>query len=70
MADPIPELLVPGKGCRSLEAELPATRDWPEASGNDVEVIGAVEAMLEIVIAESPKKPVLTTFITPRTNSS
>jgi alkylation response protein AidB-like acyl-CoA dehydrogenase len=33
------------------------------------QLIGAVEAMLEIVTAESPKKPVLTTFITPRTNS-
>jgi alkylation response protein AidB-like acyl-CoA dehydrogenase len=31
--------------------------------------IGVVEAMLEIVRAESSKKPVLTTFITPRTNS-
>ncbi|MFD2138627.1 hypothetical protein ACFSLT_31195 [Novosphingobium resinovorum] len=33
------------------------------------QLIGAVEAMLEIVTAESPGKPVLTTFITPRTNS-
>ena len=33
------------------------------------QLIGAVEAMLEIVSAESSKKPVLTTFITPRTNS-
>ena len=33
------------------------------------QLIGAVEAMLEIVTAEAPKKPVLTTFITPRTNS-
>jgi alkylation response protein AidB-like acyl-CoA dehydrogenase len=33
------------------------------------QLIGAVEAMLEIVSAESGKKPVLTTFITPRTNS-
>lgn len=33
------------------------------------QLIGAVEAMLEIVTAESPSKPVLTTFITPRTNS-
>lgn len=33
------------------------------------QLIGAVEAMLEIVTAESSKKPVLTTFITPRTNS-
>lgn len=33
------------------------------------QLIGAVEAMLEIVIAEAPKKPVLTTFITPRTES-
>ncbi len=31
--------------------------------------IGAAEAMLEIVRSESAKKPVLTTFITPRTNS-
>ena len=33
------------------------------------QLLGAVEAMLEIVTAEEPKKPVLTTFITPRTNS-
>ena len=33
------------------------------------QLLGAVEAMLEIVTAEAPKKPVLTTFITPRTNS-
>lgn len=33
------------------------------------QLIGAVEAMLEIVSAESSKKPVLTTFVTPRTNS-
>lgn len=33
------------------------------------QLIGAVEAMLEIVTAEAPKKPVLTTFITPRTAS-
>ncbi|WP_404476546.1 acyl-CoA dehydrogenase [Novosphingobium sp. BL-52-GroH] len=33
------------------------------------QLVGAVEAMLEIVTAESAKKPVLTTFITPRTNS-
>lgn len=33
------------------------------------QLIGAVEAMLEIVSAEAAKKPVLTTFITPRTNS-
>jgi len=33
------------------------------------QLIGAVEAMLEIVTAESPKKPVLTTVISPRTNS-
>lgn len=33
------------------------------------QLIGAVEAMLEIVVAEAAKKPVLTTFITPRTNS-
>ena len=33
------------------------------------QLIGAVEAMLEIVTAEAPKKPVLTTFIAPRTNS-
>lgn len=34
------------------------------------QLIGAVEAMLEIVTAEAPKKPVLTTFVTPRTNSA
>ena len=33
------------------------------------QLLGAVEAMLEIVTAEEPKKPVLTTFITTRTNS-
>jgi alkylation response protein AidB-like acyl-CoA dehydrogenase len=33
------------------------------------QLIGAVEAMLEIVTAESPKKPVLTTIIGPRTSS-
>ncbi|MAC58794.1 MAG: acyl-CoA dehydrogenase [Novosphingobium sp.] len=33
------------------------------------QLLGAVEAMLEIVAAEAPKKPVLTTFMTPRTNS-
>ncbi len=33
------------------------------------QLIGAVEAMLEIVQAEAPKKPVLTTTIMPRTNS-
>ena len=33
------------------------------------QLIGAVEAMLEIVTAESAKKPVLTTFIAPRTAS-
>jgi alkylation response protein AidB-like acyl-CoA dehydrogenase len=33
------------------------------------QLIGAVEAMLEIVQAEAPKKPVLTTTIAPRTNS-
>jgi len=33
------------------------------------QLIGAVEAMLEIVTAESPKKPVLTTIIGPRTKS-
>jgi alkylation response protein AidB-like acyl-CoA dehydrogenase len=33
------------------------------------QLLGAVEAMLEIVTAEAPKKPVLTTFMTPRTNS-
>ena len=33
------------------------------------QLIGAVEAMLEIVSTESSKKPVLTTFISPRTNS-
>ncbi|PZQ53715.1 MAG: acyl-CoA dehydrogenase [Novosphingobium pentaromativorans] len=33
------------------------------------QLIGAVEGMLEIVTAESPKKPVLTTTISPRTNS-
>lgn len=31
--------------------------------------IGAVEAMLDIVVAEAPKKPVLTTTIGPRINS-
>lgn len=33
------------------------------------QLIGAVEAMLEIVRAEASKKPVLTTLIAPRTNS-
>lgn len=33
------------------------------------QLIGAAEAMLEIVTAESPKKPVLTTTVAPRTNS-
>lgn len=33
------------------------------------QLIGAVEAMVEIVAAEAPKKPVLTTFIATRTNS-
>jgi alkylation response protein AidB-like acyl-CoA dehydrogenase len=33
------------------------------------QLLGAVEAMLEIVRAEAPKKPVLTTTIMPRTNS-
>ena len=33
------------------------------------QLIGAVEAMLEIVTAEASKKPVLTTLIAPRTNS-
>lgn len=33
------------------------------------QLIGAVEAMLEIVTAEAPKKPVLTTIIGPRTSS-
>jgi len=33
------------------------------------QLIGAVDAMLEIVTAESPKKPVLTTIIGPRTSS-
>ncbi|WP_174522572.1 acyl-CoA dehydrogenase family protein [Novosphingobium lentum] len=33
------------------------------------QLIGAVEAMVEIVTAESAKKPVLTTFITSRNNS-
>lgn len=33
------------------------------------QLIGAVEAMLEIVSSEAPKKPVLTTTIGPRTNS-
>lgn len=33
------------------------------------QLIGAVEAMLEIVRAEAPKKPVLTTIIGPRTSS-
>ena len=33
------------------------------------QLIGAVEAMVEIVAVEAPKKPVLTTFITSRTNS-
>lgn len=33
------------------------------------QLIGAVEAMVEIVTAEAPKKPVLTTFITSRTQS-
>lgn len=33
------------------------------------QLLGAVEAMLEIVQAEAPKKPVLTTTIMPRTNS-
>lgn len=33
------------------------------------QLIGCVEAMLEIVVADAPKKPVLTTIIGPRVNS-